>query len=79
VKTAKLVSLLVLAMALVAVIFQNTSPVRIRFLWLSGEVSIVLLLLMTAVGGFVMGLIVAMLPKGGAKSKNSRLAKRRQK
>jgi len=79
VKTAKLVSLLVLAMALVAVIFQNTSPVQIRFLWLSGEVPIVLLLLMTAVGGFVMGLIVAMLIKGGAKSKNSRLVKRRQK
>ncbi|MCF8145241.1 MAG: LapA family protein [Deltaproteobacteria bacterium] len=78
-KTAKLVSLLVLAMALVVVIFQNTSPVQIRFLWLSGGVPIVLLLLMTAVGGFVMGLIVAMLIKGGANSKNSRLVKRRQK
>lgn len=70
-KTVKLVLLLVLAAALALVVFQNTAPVRMRFLWLTGEVPAVLLLFLTAAGGFIMGLIVALLVKSGVKVKKT--------
>ena len=35
--TVKLVSILALAIVLAAVVLHNTSPVLVRFLWLSGE------------------------------------------
>jgi uncharacterized integral membrane protein len=66
-RTAKQVLLIVLGALLAVVILQNTSPVRIQFLWLSGQMSTVLLLFLTAVGGFAMGVIVTLLLKGRAK------------
>jgi hypothetical protein len=39
------------------------------FLWLSAEIPVVILLFLTAAGGFISGLLVALLIKGGAKSK----------
>jgi hypothetical protein len=49
------------------VVLQNTAPVPMRILWLVGEVLAVLLLFLTAVGGFILGLLVTLLVKGGAK------------
>lgn len=64
-KRAKMVALLVLVVLVVVVIMQNTAPVQMRFLWLTGQVPAVLLLFLTAAGGFAIGLIVALLAKGG--------------
>ena len=66
-KTIKLVLLLMVAVALVAVVVQNTTTIQVHFLWLTGEVSGVLLLFLTAVGGFITGLLVALLLWSGAK------------
>ncbi|MFO7766880.1 MAG: LapA family protein [Pelovirga sp.] len=66
-RTVKQVLLVVLGVLLAVVILQNTAPVRIQFLWLSGQMSTVLLLFLTAVGGFAMGVIVTLLLKGRTK------------
>ena len=62
-KTIKLLIFLVVATALVLVVLQNTAPVQIRFLWLKGEVPVILLLFLTTIGGFILGLIVALMGK----------------
>lgn len=68
-KRIKLIFLLTISLALVLVVVQNTAPVNARFLWLTTEVPvIVLLLFLTAAGGFVSGLLAALLAKSGAKS-----------
>lgn len=64
-KTAKMVALLVLVVLVVVVIMQNTDPVQMRFLWMTGQVPAVLLLFLTAAGGFIIGLIVTLHAKGG--------------
>jgi len=60
-KTSKLVTILVISVVLLLVVIQNTSPVQARFLWLSAEVPAILLLFLMAVGGFTLGLLVALL------------------
>lgn len=63
VKTTKLVLLVIIAVALVVLVLQNTNPVQARFLWMVAEVPAIVLLFLTALGGFVAGVIVAMLVK----------------
>ncbi len=65
----KLVLLLVLAAALGVLIIQNTAPIQMRFLWVSAEVSAVVLLFLTAAGGFILGLLAALIVKRSGKSK----------
>jgi len=60
-KKLKLWSLVVLAGALLLVALQNTAPMHMRFLWLTGEAPAVLLLALTAAGGFTVGLLVGLL------------------
>ncbi|HMB16972.1 MAG TPA: LapA family protein [Pelovirga sp.] len=66
-RTTKQVLLVILGALLTVVILQNTAPVRIQFLWFSGEISTVLLLFLTAVGGFAMGVMMTLLLKGRTK------------
>jgi len=68
-KIMKLVFLFTLSLALVLVVVQNTAPVQVRFLWLTAEVPAIVLLFLTAAGGFVSGLLVALIVRSGAKSK----------
>lgn len=67
-KRIKLIFLLTISLALVLVVVQNTAPVNARFLWLTTEVPVIVLLFLTAAGGFVSGLLAALLAKSGAKS-----------
>lgn len=76
-RTAKQVLLIVLGALLAVVILQNTAPVRIQFLWFSGQIATVLLLFLTAAGGFAMGVIVALLLKGRGKEPESASSKKR--
>jgi uncharacterized integral membrane protein len=60
-KTPKLVIILVISIALILIVVQNTAPIQARFLWLAAEVPAILLLFLTAAGGFALGLLVALL------------------
>ena len=68
-KSLKLVLLLVLVAALAAVVFQNQAPWQVRFLWMTGEMSGIVVLLLTAAAGFIAGLTVALLVRHGTKQK----------
>lgn len=63
-RIVKQVLLVVVGMFLAIVILQNTAPVRVQFLWMSGQMATVLLLFLTAAAGFTMGVIVTLLLKG---------------
>jgi len=67
-KNIKLFLFLLLSIILVLVVVQNTDPIQARFLWLTVEVPAIILLFVTAAGGFVSGLLVALLMKSREKS-----------
>lgn len=69
-KTMKLVLLVTLSLALVLVVLQNTAPIHARFLWWTADVPAIVLLFLMAAGGFVSGLIVALLVKRASKPSN---------
>lgn len=48
-----------LSLVLVLIVAQNTAPILARFLWFSGQVSAVILLILSATVGFILGLLVA--------------------
>lgn len=60
-KTAKTVLILILSFALATAVAQNTAVVEARFLWMTTETPVVVLLFLTSVGGFVLGLLVSLL------------------
>ncbi len=68
-KRVKLAVLVAIGLALMMLVVQNTAPVQARFLWMSAEIPAVVLLFLTAAGGFVAGLLVALLAKRGSKTK----------
>jgi uncharacterized integral membrane protein len=49
-----------LSLILVLIVAQNTAPIVARFLWFSGQVSAVILLILSATVGFILGLLVAL-------------------
>ncbi|TVQ21827.1 MAG: LapA family protein [Spirochaetaceae bacterium] len=49
-----------LSVILVLIIAQNTAPIPGRFLWFTGEVSAVVLLILSSTVGFILGLFVAL-------------------
>lgn len=65
----KMAVLLLVSLGVVLVVIQNTAPVQARFLWFAAEIPAVVLLFVTAVGGFVAGLLAAFLIKRGSQSK----------
>ncbi|MBN2188949.1 MAG: hypothetical protein JW699_05810 [Chitinispirillaceae bacterium] len=66
----KLVLILAASLGLVLVVVQNCASVRVRFLWFKAEAPALLLLFLNAMGGFVVGLFVALFVKSGEKSKS---------
>lgn len=66
-KTFKLASILVFSLFLVLIVVQNTASVQSRFLWFTAELPVIVLLFLTTAGGFVLGLVVALLVKSGKK------------
>jgi len=59
-KTTKLTGILVLVIALGIVFIQNREPVQTHFLFITIEMPHILLLLLTAGGGFALGLLAAL-------------------
>lgn len=70
-KKAKLALLVTLSIALLLLVAQNTDPVHARFLWLTAEVPAIILLFLTAAGGFVAGLLVALLVKRNPQARSN--------
>jgi uncharacterized integral membrane protein len=66
-KTTKLIGILALVLALGIVIIQNRGPVQTHFLLITVEMPQILLLLLTAGGGFALGLLVALWGKSKPK------------
>ncbi|RMH15205.1 MAG: LapA family protein [Acidobacteria bacterium] len=60
-RNLKLTAVLLLSAALVIVALQNREPVEIHFLFTTTSMPQVLLLFLTAAGGFCVGLLVALL------------------
>jgi len=67
-KKLKLILIVIFSIAIALVILQNTARVQAHFLWFTAEMPVIVLLFVTAVGCFVLGLFVAFLKKGNAKS-----------
>lgn len=57
-KTAKLIAILVLTVALGIIVIQNSAPIQTRFLFITVEMPQILLLLLIV--GFCLGLLVAL-------------------
>jgi len=68
-KRTKIVILWILSLMLVLLVVQNTAYVRARFLWLTADVPVILLLSFTAAGGFVSGILVALLLRNKTRTK----------
>lgn len=61
--------LLLVSLGVVLVVIQNTDLVQARFLWFAAEIPAIVLLFVTAVGGFIAGLLAALLIKRGSQSR----------
>ncbi len=62
-KKVKLALLLLIILLLVIIVGQNTSQIQARFLWLTAEMPVVVLLFLTTMGGFGAGMLVALFMK----------------
>lgn len=63
-KKIKLAIVLVLTVVLTLLVAQNTASVQAHFLGFTAEMSLVVLLFLTAVIGFISGLVTGILLKG---------------
>jgi uncharacterized integral membrane protein len=60
-KTAKLVGVVLLVLFLAVAVMQNTAPMQARFLWMEVETPAVILLFLTTLGGFLLGVLATLL------------------
>lgn len=67
-KKFKITIIFIVSILLLFLIVQNTTKVQTNFLWFKGEISLILLLLITSIGGFIVGLLTSILNK---KNKNN--------
>lgn len=65
----KPIAILVIVCALAVVIFQNRSPVQAHFLFITVEMPVILLLVLTAALGFILGMLVSFYARPGARDK----------
>lgn len=68
-KKLKIILIITFSIAIALLILQNTARVQAHFLWFTAEVPIIVLLFFTAVGAFILGLVVALLNKSNVKPK----------
>jgi len=69
-KTFRLIVILTLSLVIALAVAQNTAQVQAHFLWFTKERPAILLLFLTAVGGFVLGLLVALFMRESAQPKS---------
>lgn len=66
-KIIKLVLLIALVIASMAILFQNQASWQVHFLWLTTDVPAIILLLLTLAAGFVLGFVASFLVRRGNK------------
>ncbi len=66
----KLISIIILVIILVIVIIQNRAPVQAHILFISIQMPLILLLIITTAIGFVIGVLVSMINKSKSKETN---------
>lgn len=59
-KNLKLILIVVIAIFLAIIIIQNTQPVQTKITFIIIEMPLILLLIITATAGFVLGILVAL-------------------
>lgn len=64
-KSLKLIVILILSLAMVLLVLQNTTRIQAHFLWYTVEMPAVVLLFLMGAGGFVLGLLVTLLVRMG--------------
>ncbi|MGM0640472.1 MAG: lipopolysaccharide assembly protein LapA domain-containing protein [Thermotogota bacterium] len=62
-KKFKLTIIIIVSVLLFLLIVQNTNKVQTSFLWFKGEISLIVLLLITTIGGYIVGLLTSILNK----------------
>lgn len=67
-KKFRLIFMLLLSIIIALVIVQNTAYMQAHFLWFSVRMPTVVLLALTAIGGFVLGILVSLFMKSKKKS-----------
>lgn len=68
-KKIKMIIILIISIAIALIILQNTARTQAHFLWFTAEIPMIVLLFFTALGGFVLGLFVALFKRGNTKYK----------
>lgn len=69
-KSSRLILIFFLSIFLSIVIIQNTQPVQAKITFITVEMPLILLLIITAVGGFALGILVALYRNIKNKSQN---------
>lgn len=69
-KRSRLILIFFLSIFLSIVIIQNTQPVQAKITFITVEMPLILLLIITAVGGFALGILVALYRNIKDKSQN---------
>lgn len=59
-KRVKIAFIVLLCVLLIILVIQNTDPVEARFLWLTTQLPMVILLFVTTAGGFILGMLVSL-------------------
>jgi len=72
-KKLKVFLLWLLSIVFVLLIVQNTAPVRARFLWMTADVPVILLLIFAAAVGFISGLFIGIPMKSNKKPEHTNL------
>ena len=67
-KNIKLILLIIFGAIVILLVVQNTALIETRFLWIKLEVPAIVVLFVTAVGGFVSGILVALFVKNANKT-----------
>lgn len=66
-KRVKSAILVIIGLALMLLVVQNTAPVQTRFLWMVADIPAVVLLFLVATGGFIAGVLATWLLGRGSK------------
>ena len=68
-KKTKVIAILVIVCVLAVVIVQNHGPVQAHFLFITVEMPVILLLVLTAALGFILGILAAFLDSSRTQEK----------
>jgi len=63
----KVTAILLISLVMMLLVWQNTGEIQAHFLWFTAGMPVIVLLFLTTAGGFVVGLLVALLMRSRVK------------